>query len=453
MKKAFLIPALAAGMLLTSCDGNTPNPGNGGGKYDDYPYSALTPEQQKEKLAGEADAVLSQLQGLQHSTATALVQSLVKCMDYSSTETEEIPDEVVYPDYQIFLSEQFRRNFWEENQIMVADAHGTFSWNADMQDFDYDGTTPTDKLVILLPASLESTANDGRIEMTAKGSGAIISNSYDPTDIYRYEIPASMNVVLSSNGQTAATINITIQGAGDIDIADKRPDWSSIVDAIDAVIRIDDYAITINGGIATDRSASADISLTKGSEPIIIGKIGGSVDWDFVEEYCINSSVDADGNYTCYEYNEAVYPMPEEIKGEINIGSNLAIEALCNVKAINEATDALYDEHPSFQPNDDRKAFAEKEAAIYNKHVLATLASRTDRSKIATLKWAALPHEDYTSWCDENGNCYDGETEYRYYCKPVLVFNDQTEISAETYFGEGFDAVIDQWTAFFESFY
>ena len=47
MKKAFLIPALAAGMLLTSCDGNTPNPGNGGGKYDDYPYSALTPEQQK----------------------------------------------------------------------------------------------------------------------------------------------------------------------------------------------------------------------------------------------------------------------------------------------------------------------------------------------------------------------------------------------------------------------
>lgn len=203
-------------------------------------------------------------------------------------------------------------------------------------------------------------------------------------------------------------------------------------------MKIADYTITANATV-NGNTVNAGFNFSRGSEVIAKAKAGaGNIDWEY--EY-----------YPGDEYDDT-FPIPESAYvNEVQVGSNLAAEAYCsNVKALKEEIDAIDERYEDIRysgnwSEEQDRAEAEALADAYNKYFKATLVSVEDNAKIATIKWSIDTWEDWV------GN---GELPIiRYSEAPFLVFNDDTEILAETYFDEDtFQSTIDEWEDFIRSF-
>ncbi len=453
MKKAFLIPALAAGLLLTACDGsNKTNEGNGSSKYDDWSYADLTPEEQKAKLVEDASAVLAQVRGLQDVPAKGLIQAFYQCVancyevvyansGYSSPRNIPAPWS---PAFYLTMAQMRTAFFDQTGDVAVTDVYGTFTWDALSETFIFE-ESPTDRVVAIIPSYPNSTRNTGRIEATvSSGSGQWIETSEG-----NYEIPERIAVTLYVNDEEVGSVEVNLHGVhwnyGNMDyVYASDIQWGDVTDDVSINVKIGDYTIATNATV-NGNTVSANFNFSRGSEVIVKAKAGaGNIDWEY--------------NYDP-DYDET-YPIPENAYiNEVQVGSNLAAEAYCeNFKDLKEEMDAIYERYQDNDPSDanwsekEERAEAEAEAEALNKHLKANLVSLKDRTKIATLKWDINSWEDTWWEYDNNGNhtevirtCYEAA--------PFLVFGDGTERLAEDFFDEDtFQRTIDEWEDFFMSF-
>lgn len=453
MKKAFLIPALAAGLLLTACDTPT-NQGNntGNGKYDDLPYSALTPEEQKEKLVEDASAILNQVRGLQDVPAKELIQAFYQCVSncyevvyangYSGPRNAPAP---WAPAFYLTMAQMRTAFFDQTGDVAVEDVYGTFTWDAESENFIFE-ESPTDRVVAVIPSYPNSTRNTGRIEATVSDG----TDQWVETSEGNYEIPGRIAVTLYVNDEEAGSVEVNLHGVqwnyGNMDYVYATDiQWGDVADDVSVNVKIADYTITANATV-NGNTVNAGFNFSRGSEVIAKAKAGaGNIDWEY--EY-----------YPDDEYDET-FPIPENAYvNEVQVGSNLAAEAYCsNVKALKEEIDAIDERYEDIRysgnwSEEQDRAEAEEMVAAYNKYFKATLVSVEDNAKIATIKWGIDTWEDSDWEYDSNGNGYE-VIRTRYMEAPFLVFNDDTEILAETYFDEDtFQSTIDEWEDFIRSF-
>ena len=453
MKKAFLIPALAAGLLLTACDTPT-NQGNntGNGKYDDLPYSALTPEEQKEKLVEDASAILNQVRGLQDVPAKGLIQAFYQCVSncyevvyangYSGPRNAPAP---WAPAFYLTMAQMRTAFFDQTGDVAVEDVYGTFTWDAESENFIFE-ESPTDRVVAVIPSYPNSTRNTGRIEATVSDG----TNQWVETSEGNYEIPGRIAVTLYVNDEEAGSVEVNLHGVqwnyGNMDYVYATDiQWGDVADDVSVNVKIADYTITANATV-NGNTVSASFNFSRGSEVIVKAKAGaGNIDWKY--------------NYDP-DYDET-YPIPENAYiNEVQVGSNLAAEAYCeNIKELKEEMDAIYERYQDNDPSDanwsekEERAEAEAEAEVLNKYLKANLVSLKDRTKIATLKWDIDSWED-TWWVHHNDGWYSTEVIRTFYeAAPFLVFGDGTERLAEDFFDEDtFQRTIDEWEDFFMSF-
>lgn len=453
MKKAFLIPALAAGLLLTACDTPT-NQGNntGNGKYDDLPYSSLTPEEQKEKLVEDASAILNQVRGLQDVPAKELIQAFYQCVSncyevvyangYSGPRNAPAP---WAPAFYLTMAQMRTAFFDQTGDVAVEDVYGTFTWDAESENFIFE-ESPTDRVVAVIPSYPNSTRNTGRIEATVSDG----TDQWVETSEGNYEIPGRIAVTLYVNDEEAGSVEVNLHGVqwnyGNMDYVYATDiQWGDVADDVSVNVKIADYTITANATV-NGNTVNAGFNFSRGSEVIAKAKAGaGNIDWEY--EY-----------YPGDEYDDT-FPIPESAYvNEVQVGSNLAAEAYCsNVKALKEEIDAIDERYEDIRYSDNwseeqDRAEAEEMVATYNKYFKATLVSVEDNAKIATIKWGVDTWEDSVWEYDSNGNGYE-VIRTRYMEAPFLVFNDDTEILAETYFDEDtFQSTIDEWEDFIRSF-
>ena len=489
MKKLFLIPLCL--LFIAACDNKSPNDPNNPddpnvGVYDDYPYSSLTVEEQKDKLAAESDVILANLNNLPNANGIKVLKSFYELLDISAPELEDVLD--------------YDKS---TNIVDVKDMNGEFTWNAATK--SWNKSALSNKVIFNFPVE-NSTTNNGKVEITGTGSGKWERIDDDET----IELPKDAKFVAFLSNSEVANIEIK---ATDLNVDNIAKDAS-------IKIALGNYVISATAQQEADSKVSSTFSFKAGNNIILDAVLSSTIDWEYIYEY-----ESYQGGYWDNEKQEWVDEyrtvkdttiMLDYQSAEVNIGSNLAIVGYIDSKKFsaemdnidedfqekwNEinskyiehnntlysqtytAIDALREKyHPDYWNNPQydleyealinnhdkrvveirkqelaeeavlRKETSIKEAAVYNKHTEVSLISKTDKYKIASVKWSYVEekHDEYV-WGYYYGNQYPVEST-SYYTGLILVFNDETEASAETFFGSGFDRVINAWEDFFMSF-
>ena len=337
MKKLFFVSILAIGVLLTGCKGDPEDLVN---KYDKYPYSQLTPEQQKEKLAGESDAILNKMRDLNKQEGRNLFKVFQELLDEGE------------PDINLIVD-------FNKNQFKVNDFSGEYSWNATKRSWDFKaGKGGT--IVFNFPSTINGTQNDAKAVLTGDGSGNI-----ENFDGVKVELPKKIKTVLSKSGKTVASIETSV----------KNPNLENYAKSSELKITYGDYKIEIKADQDKNAVFYSKFKFSKGKDNILEATLFASIE----------------------EVNLQGF--------EVKIGSNLAITGFVDIM--------------KFVSSD-----SPEEA---NKYAKLTLVSTKDKCKIADVKIT--------------GDGY------------MLVFNDNTEIAANVFFGEGFDDAMNAWSDFLNSFF
>ena len=415
MKKLFLIPLCL--ILIVACKKETFDTNLG--EYDKYPYSSLSIEEQKDKLAAESDAILSSLNGLQNEDGIKVLKSFFYLLNQSYLDIEDVLD------------------FDEDSYIInVKDMNGEFTWNTTTESWDKKALSG--KIIFNFPVET-STTNNGKVEITGAGSGNK-GDYYIDGESGLIEIPKNLKLVVSLSSKEVASYELKATD----------PNVDNIVNDATVKIALGNYVISTNTQKEADSKVSSTLSIKAGSNVIIDAILSSTINWEYVYEYETSISLQWDDK----KQNWVVYDSETETDTiitldfqnvELSIGSDLAIVGYVNLKEMNSQFDKIskkyrdtYGYDPWYWTDTTKEAAIKEEVAAYNANIKMILVSKKDKYKIASLKFG------YTT------ETY-GSSKY-FYIEPILVFNDKTEASLETFFGEGFDKVIDAWMNFFMSF-
>lgn len=418
MKKVIFITAFAVaiGLIFSSCDEKKNDKPT---DYENFPYSALTVEQQKDKLMDESDAILKKLSDLSNGKAVELVKSLNNSLGTAEPDIEEIIDINNIKDF-----------------IHIKEFKGEYTWNKSKKSWDYTTSDTEGKVTFNLPSKIGGASNDGKIEVSGTGRGSSIED-------LEVEIPKDIKVRLLVNNSEVGSITIKADGVN----------AETIAKSAELNVKLDSYSIAANASKESESKIKANFKFSKGSDVIIEAIAGGEV--DFYHEYEYTDYIWDDKKQTYVEVTETDIEMyPEYISEEVKIGDDIAIVGYMNLKKIDEEREIAYKEYEkSFISADNKiiqaaeKKYEEDCINIENKYTSQTLVSRKDKTKIATIKYKLLVEEDeYTDW-DGTPIVY-----YNYSSEMVLVFNDNTEMTADVFFGPEFKKTIESWEEFIENF-
>ena len=402
MKKLFLIPLCV--ILIVACKKETFDPNLG--EYDKYSYSSLSTEQQKDKLAAESDAILSSLNGLQNEDGIKVLKSFFYLMDQSYLDIEDVLD------------------FDEDTYIIdVKDMNGEFTWNFATESWDKKALSG--KVIFNFPVE-KSTTNNGKVEITGTGSGTKGNPYNNDPELRQLELPKDLKLVASLSGKEVASYELKATD----------PNYNDIAKDASVKIALGNYVISTNTQKEADSKVSSTFNIKAGSNVILNAILSSTIDWEYLDEY---ETYVWDGGQGSYETVIDTIIALDYQRAEVNIGNNLAIVGYVNVKELNNQLNKIEEKFDNLPRTDaNREAFIIEGVAAYNANIKMILVSKKDKYKIASLKYG------YTT------ETY-GSSKY-FYIEPILVFNDKTEVSAETFFGDGFDTIIDAWMNFFMSF-
>ncbi len=380
--KKFLIYALSlifVSSAFISCSDDDDD--NGKIPGDDWNYSSLTPEQQKEKLSEEALGLLSEMQDLSNAKGVELLTTFYFLSDYLFDDDDEVS-----------VSNQTQKNIFSvKSALDIADLLGKYTWNVQTQSFDWE---PAENIVIEIPSSLTSIENDGKIEANILGI----------TNIGQEILP------------TEVSIKMYVAGKEEGSITAKATYGSTVIpNTAQATFVIDQYTVTANASKGSTNKA--EVTLKKGSKTLIEGNATATGDVDKVVAG------------TAYpEGGEAVVKITDnlQVSGEIEYAKMAAA-----MYALEEEAEKKYKEEGAWT-NELEEWYSKEYVKIQNQYIDANLISRSNKYKIAQLEFISV--DDSYTW---------GSTTYTdFYEVPALRFNDNTVIEAEVYFGTGFDKVL-----------
>ena len=255
--KKFLVLMLSAALLtpmFTSCKSNDdnddlfPHDPDGG-------YSGLTVEEQKQKLATDATAVIEKLNGLSNASAIELLRSFAELSDNFPAFGED--DDYYYPAKSALKTAQ--------DLTLIKDFYGAYTWNHSTK--RWDESASADKLIISLPARRGGSSNNGRIEISGESSGNFIEGM---------EVPRNLKMILFADGNNIGSIEVTATGVS----ADKAPSSASMK------LTLDSYSLEYSFG-SSSNNMNTSLTLSKGSETLLSGNVDLTADMDalFDTEY------------------------------------------------------------------------------------------------------------------------------------------------------------------------
>ena len=144
-----------------------------------------------------------------------------------------------------------------------------------------------------------------------------------------------------------------------------------------------------------------------------------------------------------YETAERTELMLDYQSVDMKIGADLAIVGHADVKKILEEIEAIVDKYrEEYNENYTLENYAKEIVAVVNKHAKLYLISTKENHKIADVEMGYSKEE----------NCWNGYCDTYYSPDLLLVFSDKTKISAEVFFGSGFNKVVDAWMDFLARF-
>lgn len=397
MKKFFLFSVISLATLMSSCSSS-----DNDNDYEDdvnallkLPYSTLSPEDQKSKLALEGEAILKQVDALPNEKAIGLLAnfseisySLFDLFDLGENNDEDVPSTL------ITLSQFYGEYTYQES---------TDTWTKTADD--------KDKFVAIFPATSSSTSNNGKIELTGEASDLALNY---------YQLPK----------KATATFYVNNEKVGDASLNTTGLDKSNIVETANIIANTEVYKATI------------DVN-KKGTNNSIKAKIlNGS-------NLIIDLEADLAASITIDNMSNGDYSSVKDGNVKVNLGSNLVIvgyvdgaKFITELQKINTEINSLDDQIESGQITweDYDKKYAElekKQVDAFNTYSNIALVSTKDKYKIAKVTLRLdIDAEDYYSTNEV----------------VQLTFNDDTKVDADVYFGTGFDKIIKMASDIFNKF-
>ncbi len=381
------------------------------------PYSSLTPEQQKDKLAQEANAFIAQMNDLSKEKSVEVFKSFNGCLSISNPFFEEKDDTAIYePDPVVGPTSVQARNVKirsAEDIMYINSFYGKYSWNAATQAWDTSASSAA--LVLEFPVG-KSTTNNGKIEVTGVSSEQVFDG---------VELPKQLTAKVYYGSDVVASIEVN----GDVKVQNNDP---AVPATASVTLQMGSYKLTQSFNKA-DKKATA--SFVKGATTLIsaTANVSGNIDKALQES---DGNLITGGNLSM------------ELMGSLAIVGAIDV-AQYNKEFVEETDSPSPSEGTEGQiPNGD---VCKQNVETYNKYHELYLVSTTDKTKIARLIQKAKLFTDEYSYYDYQSDKYISHTYYYWGTVEVLKFNDNTEVEAEVYFSEGFDAVVKNFENFITS--
>ena len=401
MKKTFgylLAGMTCMALTFNACSDSSEPTGGGGGQYQNTPYSDLTPEQQKEKLADEANAFINQMKGLENQKAVDVMEALDNLLN-DSAQLPNVGGNVIGSSQELYKINQF---------------YGKFTWQPATKTWKEE---PAQALSFNFPVGSQQAV----ISITGVSSGKIYSyeeyyDSYwdyekqqwiDEYETYKVDLPKSLSAEITLNGEKVGSIslNAEIVSANDI------PNSANMS------LSLGSYTFTQSA----NKNGSATASLKNGSTTLmsLSAKLNGDLEQ-------LGASDDYTGNFQ-------LKLMDLVFEGNMDYASYAKEEKeLYAVYRNANYSDAAWEN------------YVKGEVEVFNKYSNIYLVSTKDNTKIAKLILKAKRTAYYDAW--------SGQTYYDWESVPVLEFGDGTQVEAEAYFTSGFDTVLDNFKNFIKTF-
>lgn len=251
--KKLLLTALSLFCLTSvfvSCSSDDDN-GIDGGKYENTPYSKLTPEAQKEKLSQDAISFLTDMDGLSTAKSLSVLTAFYGiCENYGFPDLENSPAA-------------------GKDILYINDFYGKYTFNSETK--KWDKSESADKLILSFPVSESANA-----EVVATG---VASNQTE----YGIQLPKELN----------AKLYLDTKEVGSVQLKANIANLESVPSSASVKFVLDSYEFTTS--VTKGGTNKASMMLSKGSKVLINGNASlvANLDDLLIED---NESSIKDGN-------------------------------------------------------------------------------------------------------------------------------------------------------------
>ncbi|MDR0863843.1 MAG: hypothetical protein LBO74_02785 [Candidatus Symbiothrix sp.] len=362
-------------------------------KLNDYSYSDLSVEKQKEKLQGDANGFLSELQGLKTNDGVKVLATFNALLEIDAPQPG------------------FLRASSQDVIYHIADFYGKYTWNASKHVWDYAASTSKEA-----EFSFPVENKTGKIVASAVSSSLYYEDEtwyYDEDSKKDVDVNLSIELPKEVHGKIyLGTAEVgSLHAVSDIKSLTTFPSLSELTYVLG------EYTFTSKVAKATPSIAKS--TLKNGSKVLIDAEANMSGNVDFFANDTIN---------------------PGQMNGNvvINLQNTLAFAGIVDftkyMVVMNEIDEAYYDDRDKYGREKAEENYYKADAKAFNDYINLFLVASKDKAKIATLKSKAKLNERYWGTV------------------PVLVFKDNTEIEAEVFFSSGFDTFLKNLNDFVNSF-
>jgi len=307
---------------------------------------------------------------------------------------------------------------------------GRIEWNSKTNEWDF--TEEGDQIVFVFPSSEEKTTNDAELYIHSYEG---IESPNPLGEEYEGDLPTKLKMELKVEGQPALNYDFS---------ANYNQDGEPT--SVNTALSINNYTIAFkvrNDG--TD--AGAAYSFTKGDKTLMAMGVGvqGEFTTDHINE--VEASETSNAGDIFNGVNAYFQLMDIKIAGD------------ANMEKLFDEVDSLYAsyDHLTYEERDKlEKEKLDKEAEVMNKYINLVVFYDNKKEKIADSEFYVSEDVDTYSYQKYNQSTQTYETvevsHTYYYTDLRFIFADESKSDMETYFGEGFNELNDEWTKLIESF-
>jgi len=489
MKKSIIF-LLAVALIVVSCKKDEDDDV----KIEPKEFSKLEPEEHKADIQNSAIELIDEVNDLATSEGTEAIVQIVMLMDSSSTlkSAKASPAGIMYnisdlsdnkitiTDFMFNYSKMEEEEGDENIQEIYDEIKGTYTYNFETEDFD---EATGDQLVIIFPSTADATVNDATFTVTEF-----------KTESFTSELLEEIEGVLP----TSIKAQLTIGGTPMMDYSFSEPYKSDgTPTSLSSSLTISGFTFSTAINNKDDSDVSWEAAFKNGENNIISGKVGIKGKFTeqnlkdnthYVIEECVYDQQTMGENCTEEEVTKEVYEATEEgyfdnssvYKWEevdienilsssyayldifnIRLGGELnAKEMIPEIKTIDDDWEVANDEYwENYEEGDgsfNEKPFEERYTEAMNEYTSFFVSYLDKNQKIANVEFYVAEGQDsiFDYECEPiyNGDLYVGEDcnlvfegmETYYYTDGRMVFGDDSKITAETYFEEGFSSFFDK---------
>lgn len=429
MKKILSLAMLAGlSIAMFSCEEKKDSPIG----YGDYPFSTKTDEEIRETLATTGVDLLKATEGIVEEKSYIALTAFGEFAEYL---VEEEPVDIIET-----APKARTMNVMSEDILELADLCAEYTYDAAKKSWSSEALEGK-QAIFNFPSTSTGTENNAKIVI-----------AYTETDYAfgdeSYSLPQSATAEITVDNAKVGSISLAAEGVS----ADKLTGKANVNITLGSYVLKEEVSSASNGlaasasfksGDKTLLSAEADLAVEVSWESIDeedYSSMGeGNVSVSLNDDIAMVGYADASKIADIVEKYEALYDENEEVCEALveeywGDDGKVYADGEYNIEMAQE----YYDKYDAW-----RQASTELENAEANEvaaQIKMVLVSRKDQKKLADVKLVS-------KWG------YDDEyTDYYVEESIVFVFADGVEVEAETYFGEGFDTLIEAFEDFIKKF-